>query len=146
MHVLSRNNYSNWKSEFWLYFPWKSQIFFSLSETSNFEPWENTGRTRIFAKKGKTVYIIQYTVNSSNNDSNKREANDSLDKGFTKETPINNFAYYMYFNIANIWSLARTLKQLFFFESSSPSSIPCWRFPCSKEVRQVLQNSALLLD
>ena len=56
-----------------------------------------------------------------------------LDKGFPKETPINSFAYYMNFNITNIWSLARTLKQLFFFESSSPSSIPCWRFHAPKK-------------
>ena len=77
MHVLSRNDYNSWQSEFCLYIPWKSQIIFSLSETSNFEPQENTGKTRIFARKGKTVYIIQYTVNSSINDSNTREANDS---------------------------------------------------------------------
>ena len=133
MHVLSRNHYNTWKLEFCLYFPWKSQIFFSLSEASNFEPWENTGRTRIVARKGKTVYIIQYTVNCSNNDSNTMEANDSPWQGFPKETPINSFAYYMNFNITNIWSLARTLKQLFFFESSSPSSIPCWRFHAPKK-------------
>lgn len=94
MHVLSRNDYNNWKSEFCLYFPWKSQIFFSLSEASNFEPRENTGRTRIFARKAKRVYSILYTVNSSNNDSNIMEANEgNPNKQFCL---LYEFQYYTY--------------------------------------------------
>ena len=76
-HVSSRNDHNTWKSESCIYFPWEGQTFISLSETPNFEPQENAGRPGIFARKDKIVHIIQYTVNSSNNDSNAREANDS---------------------------------------------------------------------